>query len=79
RSLKPSEPLFRGSFLLPYGGLWSGYDTAPPFCYTLFVVFGSLQFQTTTKNEIGNPFGEVYLIFFILGYFATAPHEKIFH
>ena len=44
-----------------------------PFCYTLFVVFGSLQFQTTTKNEIGNPFGEVYLIFFILGYFATAP------
>jgi len=32
-----------------------------------------LQFQTTTKNEIGNPFGEVYLIFFILGYFATAP------
>jgi len=36
-------------------------------------VFGSLQFQTTTKNEIGNPFGEVYLIFFILGYFATAP------
>ncbi|WP_373210858.1 hypothetical protein, partial [Allofournierella massiliensis] len=24
-------------------------------------------------NEIGNPFGEVYLIFFILGYFATAP------
>ncbi|WP_283129007.1 hypothetical protein, partial [Allofournierella massiliensis] len=30
-------------------------------------------FQTTTKNEIGNPFGEVYLVFFILGYFATAP------
>ena len=36
------------------------------------VVVGSLQFQLTTKNEIGTPFGEVYLIF-LLGLFCNSP------
>ena len=41
-------------------------------CDTVHVVVGSLQFQLTTKNEIGNPFGEVYLIF-LLGLFCNSP------
>ena len=41
-------------------------------CDTVHVVVGSLQFQLTTKNEIGPPFGEVYLIF-SLGLFCNSP------
>ena len=40
---------------------------------TVSVVVGSLQFQLTTKNEIGNPFRGSLSHFFRWGYFATAP------
>lgn len=42
-------------------------------CDTVHVVVGSLQFQLTTKNEIGNPFWGKSISFFCWGYFATAP------
>ena len=42
-------------------------------CDTVHVVVGSLQFQLTTKNEIGNPFRGSLSHFFRWGYFATAP------
>ena len=35
------------------------------FLYTVSVVVGSLQFQLTTKNEIGNPFGGSLSHFFV--------------
>ena len=34
-------------------------------CDTVHVVVGSLQFQLTTKNEIGNPFGGSLSHFFV--------------
>ena len=43
------------------------------FLYTVSVVVGSLQFQLTTKNEIGSPFRGSLSHFFRWGYFATAP------
>ena len=43
------------------------------FLYTVSVVVGSLQFQLTTKNEIGHPFRGRLSHFFRWGYFATAP------
>ncbi len=44
--------------LLKYFRLLAGsaVDICRPFLYTVHVVSGSLQFQFTTKNEIGNPF-----------------------
>ena len=46
----------------------SAVDMCRPFLYTVFVVSVFSQPQLTTKNEIGNPFGKVYL-FFLLGLF----------
>ena len=43
-----------------------------PFLYTVLVVSIFSQPQLTTKNEIGNPFGKVYL-FFLLGLFCNRP------
>ena len=48
----------------------SAVDMCRPFLYTVLVVSVFSQPQLTTKNEIGNPFGKVYL-FFRWGYFAT--------
>ena len=50
----------------------SAVDMCRPFLYTVLVVSVFSQPQLTTKNEIGNPFGKVYL-FFRWSYFATAP------
>ena len=50
----------------------SAVDMCRPFLYTVLVVSVFSQPQLTTKNEIGNPFGKVYL-FFRWGYFTTAP------
>lgn len=50
----------------------SAVDVCRPFLYTVLVVSVFSQPQLTTKKEIGNPFGKVYL-FFCWGYFATAP------
>ena len=47
-------------------------DVCRPFMYTVLVVSVFSQPPLTTKNEIGNPFGKVYL-FFRWGCFATAP------
>ena len=41
-------------------------------CDTVHVVVGSLQFQLTTKNEIG-PLSGKSISFFRWGYFATVP------
>ena len=43
-----------------------------PFLYTVLVVSVFSQPQLTTKKEIGNPFGKVYL-FFSLGLFCNIP------
>lgn len=61
--------------LLKYFRLLAGsaVDICRPFLYTVHVVSGSLQFQFTTKNEIGNPFWGNLSHFFRWGYFATAP------
>ena len=40
---------------------------------TVHIVVGSLQFQLTTKNEIGYPFGGSLSHFFVGAIFATAP------
>ena len=50
----------------------SAVDICPPFLYTVLVVSVFSQPQLTTKNEIGNPFGKVYL-FFSLGLFCNSP------
>ena len=47
-------------------------DMCRPFLYTVLVVSVFSQPQLTTKNEIGNPFGKVYL-FFSLGLFCNSP------
>lgn len=47
-------------------------DICHPFLYTVLIVSVFSQPQLTAKNEIGNPFGKVYL-FFRWGCFATAP------
>ena len=61
--------------LLKYFRLLEGsaVDICRPFPYTVLVVVGSLQFQLTTKNEIGTPFRGSLSHFFRRGYFATAP------
>ena len=46
----------------------SAVDVCRPFLYTVLVVSVFSQPQLTTKNEMGNPFGKVYL-FFSLGLF----------
>jgi len=46
----------------------SAVDMCRPFLYTVLVVSVFSQPQLTTKKEIGNPFGKVYL-FFSLGLF----------
>ena len=43
----------------------SAVDICRPFLYTVHVVSGSLQFQFTTKNEIGNPFWGSLSHFFV--------------
>ena len=43
----------------------SAVDMCRPFLYTVLVVSVFSQPQLTTKNEIGNPFGKVYLFFFV--------------
>ena len=50
----------------------SAVDMCRPFLYTVLVVSVFSQPPLTTKKEIGNPFGKVYL-FFRWGYFTTAP------
>ena len=50
----------------------SAVDICRPFLYTVLVVSVFSQPQLTTKNEIGNPFGKVYL-FFSLGLFCNSP------
>ncbi len=50
----------------------SAVDICRPFLYTVLVVSVFSQPQLTTKNEIGNPFGKVYL-FFSLGLFCNRP------
>ena len=50
----------------------SAVDLCRPFLYTVLVVSVFSQPQLTTKNEIGNPFGKVYL-FFSLGLFCNSP------
>ena len=45
--------------------LGSAVDICCPFLYTVLVVVGSLQFQLTTKNEIGNPFRGSLSHFFV--------------
>ena len=58
------------------GGLeGSAVDICRLFLYPVSVVSGSLQLQLTTKNEIGNPSREVYLIF-SLGLFCN---NLLFH
>ena len=51
----------------------TGFTVFCFFLYTVSVVVGPLQFQLTTKNEIGNPFRGSLSHFFRWGYFATAP------
>ena len=53
--------------LLKYFRLLAGsaVDICRPFLYTVHVVSGSLQFQFTTKNEIGNPFWGSLSHFFV--------------
>lgn len=53
--------------LLKYFRLLAGsaVDICRPFLYTVHVVSGSLQFQFTTKNEIGNPFRGSLSHFFV--------------
>ena len=65
--------------LLKYFRLLAGsaVDICRPFLYTVHVVSGSLQFQFTTKNEIGNPFWGKSISFFRWGYFATAPCRSL--
>ena len=46
-------------------------DVCRSFLYTVLVVSVFSQPQLTTKNEIGNPFGKVYL-FFSLGLFCNS-------
>ena len=41
----------------------SAVDMYRPFLYTVLVVSVFSQPKLTTKNEIGNPFGKVYLFF----------------
>ena len=41
----------------------SAVDMCRPFLYTVLVVSVFSQPQLTAKNEIGNPFGKVYLFF----------------
>ena len=50
----------------------SAVDICRPFLYTVLVVSVFSQPQLTTKKEIGNPFGKVYL-FFSLGLFCNSP------
>lgn len=50
----------------------SAVDMCRPFLYTVLVVSVFSQPQLTTKNEIGNLFGKVYL-FFSLGLFYNSP------
>ena len=47
-------------------------DICHPFLYTVLIVSVFSQLQLTAKNEIGNPFGKVYL-FFSLGIFCNSP------
>ena len=49
----------------------SAVDVCRSFLYTVLVVSVFSQPQLTTKNEIGNPFGKVYL-FFSLGLFCNS-------
>ena len=53
--------------LLKYFRLLAGsaVDICRPFLYTVHVVSGSLKFQFTTKNEIGNPFWGSLSHFFV--------------
>ena len=46
-------------------GFGAVISTCRPFLYTVHVVSGSLQFQFTTKNEIGNPFWGSLSHFFV--------------